>query len=155
MHGRIVIPIHNPNGELVAYAGRSIDGSEPRYKFPAGFHKSMELYNVHRVRDEVSVVLVEGFFDCMKVTQAGFPCVALMGSTMSNAQEEIIREHFAHVVLMLDGDEAGRGAAEEIADRLRRIVYQVDVVALPSGVQPDQLAGNELDQLLTSILVMR
>ena len=73
MHDRIVIPIHNPKGELVAYAGRSIDGSEPRYKFPAGFHKSMELYNVHRVRDEVSVVLVEGFFDCMKVTQAGFP----------------------------------------------------------------------------------
>ena len=43
MHDRIVIPIHNPKGELVAYAGRSIDGSEPRYKFPAGFHKSLEL----------------------------------------------------------------------------------------------------------------
>ena len=73
MHDRIVIPIHNPEGELVAYAGRSIDGSEPRYKFPAGFHKSLELFNLHRVRGEVSVVLVEGFFDCMKVTQAGFP----------------------------------------------------------------------------------
>jgi DNA primase len=60
------------------------------------------------VREEVSVVLVEGFFDCMKVTQAGFPCVALMGSTMSDAQEELIREHFAHVVVVLDGDEAKR-----------------------------------------------
>jgi DNA primase len=60
MHDRIVIPIHNSEGELVAYAGRSIDGSEPRYKFPAGFHKSLELFNLHRVRREVSVVLVEG-----------------------------------------------------------------------------------------------
>jgi DNA primase len=91
MHDRIVIPIHNREGELVAYAGRSIDGSEPRYKFPAGFHKSLELFNLHRVRGEVSVVLVEGFFDCMNVTQAGFPCVALMGSTMSKAQEELLR----------------------------------------------------------------
>jgi DNA primase len=151
MHGRIVIPIHNPKGELVAYAGRSIDGSEPRYKFPAGFHKSMELYNLHRVRDELSVVLVEGFFDCMKVTQAGFPCVALMGATMSNAQEELIREHFAHVVVMLDGDDAGRGASEGITDRLRRAVFQVDVVPLGDGIQPDQLSTDELHQLLSSV----
>ena len=150
MHDRIVIPIHNPKGELVAYAGRSIDGSEPRYKFPAGFHKSLELYNLHRVRDEVSVVLVEGFFDCMKVTQAGFPCVALMGSTISDAQEELTREHFAHVVVMLDGDEAGRGAAEGIVDRLRRIVFQVDIVTLTDGAQPDELLMDDLHRLLTS-----
>src|SRR5665213_1210875 len=97
MHDRIVIPIHNSEGELVAYAGRSIDGTEPRYKFPAGFHKSLELYNLHRVRGEVSVVLVEGFFDCMKVTQAGFPCVALMGASMSKAQEKLLGD-FGHVV---------------------------------------------------------
>jgi DNA primase len=155
MHDRIVIPIHNSKGELVAYAGRTIDGSEPRYKFPAGFHKSLELYSLHRVRDELSVVLVEGFFDCLKVMQAGFPCVALMGSTMSNAQEEIIREHFAHVVVMLDGDEAGRRASEEIADRLRRVVYQVEIVALDDGLQPDQLSSDELRHMLNSIPVMQ
>ena len=155
MHDRIVIPIHNSKAELVAYAGRTIDGSEPRYKFPAGFHKSLELFNVHRVRDELSVVLVEGFFDCMMVTQAGFPCVALMGSTMSDVQEEIIREHFAHVVVMLDGDEAGRGALEGIVDRLRRAIFQIDVVALADGVQPDSLSCDELCQLLNSFTVMQ
>src|SRR5581483_6500368 len=152
MHDRIVIPIHNAKGELVAYAGRSIDGSEPRYKFPAGFHKSTELYNLHRVRDELSVVLVEGFFDCMKVTQAGFPSIALMGSTMSNAQEELMRQHFAHVVVMLDGDEAGKTAAELVSDRLREIVYHVDVVELVDSVQPDQLSGNELYRVLNPTL---
>jgi DNA primase len=152
MHDRIVIPIHNAKGELVAFAGRTIDGSERRYKFPAGFHKSQELFNVHRVKEELSVVLVEGFFDCMKVTEAGFPCVALMGSTMSNSQEELIREHFAHVVVMLDGDEAGRGASTEITDRLRSGIYQLNVVELSENTQPDQLRTDELYSLLNSIL---
>ena len=155
MHDRIVIPIHNPEGELVAYAGRSIDGSEPRYKFPAGFHKSLELFNLHRVRGEVSIILVEGFFDCMKVTQAGYPSVALMGSTMSNAQEELIGKYFGNVIVMLDGDEAGREAAVGIADRLQRVVYQVQLVDLPQGVQPDQLSTDEVHRLLDRIPAMQ
>ena len=48
MLGRVVIPIHNQKGELIAYAGRSIDGTEPKYKFPAGFVKSAALFNLHR-----------------------------------------------------------------------------------------------------------
>ena len=152
MQNRFVIPIHNANGELVAYAGRSIDGSEPRYKFPAGFHKSLELFNLHRVKGELSVVLVEGFFDCMKVTQAGFPCVALMGSTMSKAQEQLIADHFAHVVVMLDGDEAGRVAAQQIAERLKQCIYQVDVVELPRDVQPDQLTESEISAVLAPVV---
>ncbi len=148
MHDRIVIPIHNSAGELVAYAGRSIDGSEPRYKFPAGFHKSLELFNLQRVKGEVSVVLVEGFFDCMKVTQAGYSCVALMGASMSKAQETLIGEYFGHVVVMLDGDEAGRDAAVGIADRLQRVVYQVQLVDLPQGLQPDNIADDELHRML-------
>ena len=146
MHDRIVIPIQNPAGELVAYAGRSIDRSEPRYKFPAGFHKSLELFNLHRVKGEVSVVLVEGFVDCMKVMQAGFPCVALMGASMSKAQEKLIG-------VMLDGDEAGRDAAVGIVDRLQRVVYQVQLVDLPQGVQPDNIADDELHRMLDWIPV--
>ncbi len=154
MHDRIVIPIHNRDGELVAYSGRAIDGSEPRYNFPAGFHKSLELFNLHRVRGETSIVLVEGFFDCMNVTQAGYPCVALMGSTMSKMQEKVL-EDFAHVVVMLDGDEAGRIAAEGIVDRLQRFLYKVDSVELPDGTQPDQLSADELHRLIDGMLVMK
>src|ERR1019366_9420159 len=86
MSGRIVIPIENEAGELVAYAGRSIDGSEPKYKLPAGFKKSQVLYNLGRALEEDSmgaVVLVEGFFDCIKVVQAERACVALMGCSLS------------------------------------------------------------------------
>lgn len=151
MAGRVVIPIHDEHGQLVAYAGRAIDNSEPKYKLPVGFHKSLVLYNLHRVADESSkrrvVVVVEGFFDCMKVTAAGFPCVALMGSSLSEAQGELLASHFKACWLMLDGDEAGRAAMVDIAGRLSRLMW-VRCAALPDGKQPDSMNAEEIKALL-------
>jgi len=151
MSGRIVFPIHNEKAELVAYAGRCIDDSEPKYKFPAGFHKAQVLFNFHRVLKAVGadrpIVLVEGFFDCMNVEAAGFPAVALMGCSLSAAQEQLLVSDFDRVIVMLDGDEAGRKAAGEISNRLvpRMFVRMVDV---GKDKQPDQLSSELLRQLL-------
>jgi DNA primase len=150
MAGRMVIPIENERGELVAYAGRSIDGSEPKYKLPAGFKKSQVLYNLARALEDDStgtVVLVEGFFDCMKVTEAEHACVALMGCSLSEEQESQLVAHFRQVVILLDGDEAGRKAVEEIAGRLVHKLW-VRVVDVPDGKQPDELPAEELQALL-------
>jgi DNA primase len=150
MSGRCVIPIHNERGELMAYAGRSIDGSEPRYKLPAGFRKSQEVYNLHRAiqTDQKGFIVVEGFFDCMKVHQAGYPfVVALMGSSLSGEQERLLVENASMVLLMLDGDEAGRKATEEIMIRLGRQVW-VKSVRVPDNKQPDQMTDGELEELL-------
>jgi len=149
MNGRIVIPIHNERGELVAYAGRAIDGSEPRYKLPAGFYKSLELFNVHRVM-EPEVILVEGFFDCMKVHQAGFPVVALMGSFLSEAQEELLVAKFERVIVMLDGDEAGRQATAECLTQLASRLW-VRAIIIPEGRQPDQLSEEELQTIFQGL----
>jgi DNA primase len=152
MSGRIVIPIENEVGELVAYAGRSIDGSEPKYKLPAGFKKSQVLYNLARALEETdgTVVLVEGFFDCMKVVQAEHVCVALMGCSLSAEQEARLVADFRQVVVMLDGDEAGRRAVTEIAGRLAHSVW-VRVVDVPDGKQPDQLQAEEVQELLGKV----
>jgi DNA primase len=75
-----------------------------------------------------------------------------MGRTMSKAQEALLAEHFGEVVLMPDGDEAGRAATEEIQKRLRRVVYKVTAVLLPDGVQPDQLSGDDIDLVLSEEL---
>jgi DNA primase len=153
MAGRIVIPIENERGELIAYAGRSIDGSEPKYKLPAGFKKSQVLYNLARAVEEGSttaVVLVEGFFDCMRVVQAEHVCVALMGCSLSEEQETQLVERFRHVAVMLDGDDAGRRAAVEIAARLAQKVW-VRAVEVPQGKQPDQLAIGEIRELLQGL----
>ena len=153
MQGRCVIPIHNGNGELVAYAGRAIDGSEPKYKFPVGFHKSLELYNVHRAIGEGNtrhrVVVVEGFFDCLNVSAAGFPCVALMGSSMSEAQEELLVRHFNVVCIMLDGDDAvGQQAASDcLITALGRRMWTW-APKLPEGKQPDMLTTEAIQALL-------
>ena len=94
MRDRIVIPIHNAEGLLVAYAGRTPgdppDGEE-KYKLPKGFHKSLEVFNLHRALQEdpdQPLYIVEGFFDCMKLWQSGLRrVVCLMGSSLSDAQE--------------------------------------------------------------------
>lgn len=150
MAGRVVIPICNENGELVAYAGRAIDGADPKYKLPAGFHKNQVVYNLHRVLPAHggTVVVVEGFFDCLRVWQSECNCaVALMGSSMSARQEELLARYFQYAILMLDGDVAGREAAANILPRLARHMF-VKLIELPDGKQPDQLPPEEIAALL-------
>jgi DNA primase len=154
MSGRVVVPIHNRASELVAYAGRSIDAMEPKYKLPAGFKKSAETFNLNRVialpnAARKHVIVCEGFFDCMKVHQAGLHAVvSLMGSSMSEAQERLLQQ-FVHVILFFDGDEAGREGARAIAARLTQYTF-VKVINLPDGKQPDQLSSDEIKTIIGS-----
>lgn len=153
---RIVIPIHNGKGELVAYAGRSLDPQEPnKYHFPPGFHKSLELFNLHRVTDEVEVlVIVEGFFGCMALHADGVDVIALMGCTMSEEQELLLKSRFSElpdIAIVLDGDKAGRENAMIIAGRLARWAF-VTIVELPEGKQPDSLTTEEKLNFLDPVL---
>ena len=150
LHHRVVFPVHDSNVQLVAYVGRSLDGSQPRYRFPPGFHKSQVVFNLHRAVREAAgcVLVVEGFFDCLHVHQAGYHnVVALMGLTLSEAQEQLLRERFPKLVLMLDGDEAGRRASQQLAARLKGKVL-LSIAEVPSGRQPDQLSSEEIGRIL-------
>jgi DNA primase len=153
LSGRIVIPIANAHGETVAYAGRALDGSLPKYKLPAGFRKGWELFNLHHASAPGSktVIVVEGYFDCLRVHQAGLPwVVALLGSSLSAEQEAALLERFDRVILLLDGDAAGRAASRTIALRLSERCL-VAVVSVPDGAQPDQLSRAAIQQLVSSI----
>jgi DNA primase len=148
--GRCVIPIRDEQSRLVAYAGRAVNGEEPKYRFPAGFRKSQVLFNLDRASetDGPNVIVVEGFFDALKVHQAGHPAVvALMGSSFSQRQSELLLSRFASVTLMLDGDEPGWHAAEHIVQLLTPKV-RVHQVELPNRVQPDQLSSAEINVLV-------
>lgn len=153
MSARCVIPISNERGELIAYAGRSIDGSEPKYKLPSGFKKSEVLFNLDRVlalppESQNPLIVVEGFFDCINVFQAGLPAVvALMGSSLSEAQEKLLSQ-FKQIILFLDGDEAGQTATGDIAARLISETF-VKVVRLSDGKQPDQLSSDQIKTALS------
>lgn len=150
LSGRIVIPIQNRNGAIVAYAGRTLKGELPKYRLPAGFQKGLELFNVHRAlaTGNKTVIVVEGYFDCMQVYQAGLPfVVALMGSCLSLQQERILLQCCERVILMLDGDQAGWVASEAIGARLSK-QCSVVLAHVPEGTQPDQLSSTTIRQLI-------
>ena len=148
MAGRVVVPIHDDNGFLVAYAGRSVDETDPKYRFPPRFRKSLVLFNLHRAVDHgESVVVVEGFFDCIRVHQAGLPCVvALMGCSLSIRQEALVQQHFREVILLLDGDKAGRSAAGAIAARLLSKL-STRLIEMADESQPDQMGADQIRRL--------
>ena len=145
MKGRVCIPIHNVDGELMAYAGRW-DGSEAelpegeeKYKFPKGFHKSLELFNLHRVKHCRHLIVVEGFFGAMRLHALRFPAVALMGSSLSDEQVALLHAHcpaLRFMTVLLDGDEPGRKAGDTVAARLAQS-WWTRIVHLADGFQPD------------------
>jgi DNA primase len=154
MADRIAIPIHNPQGEVVAYAGRF--PGEPsedtaKYKLPQGFRKSLELFNLDRAAKEPKdqpLVIVEGFFGCMNLWQHGHrKVVALMGSSMSQAQEELIRRHtdrHSQVIVLLDEDEAGRAGREDVAVKLSKFLFLTVHVFSEGKTQPEHLSAEEV-----------
>jgi DNA primase len=162
MADRIAIPIHNVKGEVVAYAGRFIGAPPegvPKYKLPPGFRKSQELFNIDRAikePPEVTTVIVEGFFGCMKLHQHGCSkVVALMGSTMSSAQEELIKgliDHRSQIIVMLDEDEAGRAGREDIATRLSKFCFVKVHSFDQEGQQPEDMSKEDVIQLFGGFL---
>ena len=157
MIGRIVIPIHNIQGEVVAYAGRwpgdPPDGT-PKYKLPTGFKKGQEVFNLDRAIKEMTerpLIIVEGFFDAIKLHQHGYRNVAaLMGSTMTAAQEDLIRRNTnanSHVVVMFDEDESGKAGREDIAARLSRFCFVKIHGFDQPDMQPEHLTAEEVQQL--------
>jgi DNA primase len=156
MAGRIAIPIHDPEGRLVAYAGRWVGPLEElpegkdKYELPGGFRKALELFNLNRVKSCRHLVAVEGFFGAIRLHGRRTPAVGLMGSHLSEEQVALLREHcpnLTHVTVMLDGDEPGRTAAIAVAGRLAEH-WWVRKAMLPDGAQPDTVGEADLARLL-------
>ena len=163
MQGRIAIPVHNENGELVAYAGRWIGEreppeGEPRYKLPMGFVKTAVLFNLHRTRElareKGDLIVTEGYFTVFKLFQCGIDnAVALMGAHLSEQQKELLVETLGaqgRVLLLFDDDEAGRAGSVKAAEELMDQLF-VKVAKLPDGaIQPDELSDEDLQRIVAA-----
>lgn len=148
MAGRIVVPIYNATGDLVAYAGRIVESSpdEPKWKMPPGYVKTLDLYNLQRAffqSDDSPLIIVEGFFDAIRIHQLGHrKVVALMGWHMSEEQERLIANRVKatdRIIIMLDEDEAGRESRPKIAGRLAGYASVHIHAFLEEGMQPDKI----------------
>jgi len=158
MTGRIAIPICNAEGAVMAYAGRFAgepDKDTEKYKLPPGFRKSLEIFNVERALREPkdqALVIVEGFFGCMLMHQHGHKkVIALMGSSMSEAQEKFIKEHTernSRIILVFDEDESGRAGREDIAIRLSKFAYIKTHVFAEEDYQAEDLTAEEVKALI-------
>ena len=156
MKGRIAIPIHDADGELVAYAGRWADDDVPedveKYLLPPKFRKTLVLFNLSRlVRPVEHVVVVEGYFGAMRLHGLGVPTVALMGSSIADEQVALLREAgVRRVSLMLDGDDPGRAAARSMLPSLARSFF-VRLCELPEDEQPDTVDEAVLFELVQPV----
>lgn len=157
LRGMIAVPIHDEEGALVAYAGRRLQAQaireEGKYKLPKNFKKQLVLYNFHRAvpfAAEHGLILVEGFFSVMKLYEAGLQnVVASMGTDLSEAQAELLGQA-REVVLLFDGDEAGRAGALAARTLLEGRV-PTRLVTLPENLEPEGLSAHELRWLLEGL----
>jgi DNA primase len=116
MSNRIVFPLFE-NGTLVGYAGRSVSDEDPKWKIGKGLVKSF-LYGLERCDPAKPVLLVESAWGVLWFYQQGGQAAAMLGSELTESQEECLKP-FTTVVVAMDNDETGKEAAEKICGRLR------------------------------------
>ncbi|MGR6835445.1 DNA primase [Syntrophomonas erecta] len=143
---RIIFPIQNHRGEVVGFGGRVLDASLPKYlNTPETelFSKRHNLYGLYQARQSIraqnSVLLVEGYMDCIKLYQAGVEnVVASLGTALTRDQGVLIRRYAEEVIILFDGDEAGQRETMRAIEVLAAEQLRIWVVSLPGGKDPDE-----------------
>ena len=142
---RLLFPILDQSGHTVGFGGRLLGPGEPKYLNSAEseiFAKGRTLYNLssarNAIRKEDKVIIVEGYFDALRLVDAGIEyVVAPMGTALTEQQAELIGKYTRHVFLLYDSDGPGQKATFRAADALLAKGHEVRVVTLPEGEDPD------------------
>jgi DNA primase len=142
---RIIFPIANESGKLVAFAGRALGDDQPKYlnspETPI-YTKSRVLYHLERAGSAIRrldlATLVEGYMDCIAVASAGFEnVVACCGTSLTESQVRLLGRYSRRVVVNYDPDSAGVAATERSLALLLEEGFQAQVLALPGKLDPD------------------
>lgn len=158
---RVIFPIHNWQGQSIAFAGRAMGDVQPKYlNSPESmlFHKSRTLYNLHQARPQIrkrqELVLFEGYMDVIKAWEAGVTsAVATMGTALTPEHAEAIRRLAERVIVVYDGDSAGQAAAFKSIPLLENVGCQVKIAMLPGGQDPDEyITANGSERFVREIV---
>jgi 5S rRNA maturation endonuclease (ribonuclease M5) len=122
----VTVPVHSPDGILLGFVGRSIEGKE--FKNSTGLPKSKTLFNINRVKTAEQVYVVESSFDAIRLDQVGLAAVATLGANVSSMQIELLQKYFNNIIVIADNDEAGGNMKKKLLDKLgsRVSVIQLD-----------------------------
>ena len=150
---RLIIPIQDERGRIVAFGGRAVDpDTQPKYlNSPETklFHKGMILFNGHRARKAAfeagTVIVTEGYLDAIAIWQAGLThVVATLGTAFTEDQIKRLWRYAPEPIVCFDGDRAGTAAAHRAVDRILPALEagrSFNFVFLPEGKDPDDLIG--------------
>ncbi len=147
---RLMFPIFDAMGKIVAFGGRVLDQSQPKYinspETPI-YTKGRHLYGLNLAKNssenktasEKRLILVEGYLDAIAMHQAGIDfAVAALGTAMTESQANLLRKYADHIIVSFDADAAGQTAALKSLDILTSRGLKVSVLQVPDGKDPDE-----------------
>ena len=161
--GRLMIPIRDPRGRVIAFGGRILGEGEPKYLNSPDtplFDKGRTLYNLDKCspasRQTGRVIVVEGYMDVIAIAQAGFAdAVAPLGTALTEQQIQMLWRMTEKPLLCFDGDAAGQKAALRAALRALPLLkpgHSLQFVTLPDGQDPDDLVKKSGPKALAALL---
>jgi DNA primase len=157
---RIMFPIHDLAGRVIAFGGRSIDNNEPKYinssETPI-YTKGEHLYGLHQARRAIvrdkRALLTEGYLDVVALHQFGFDrAVGVLGTALTHSQVKRLSGFCSRVDLVFDGDQAGRKAAVRATEMFLARGLHCSVVALPDGEDVDSLLHGQGPDALRAMI---
>lgn len=146
---RLMVPTYATTGEVIAFGGRALGYAEPKYLNTATtpvYTKGRHLFALNTARraaqSDLTLIVVEGYLDCIALHQAGFEnAVAALGTSFTQEQAAELKKYAEYVFLCFDGDAAGNAAATKAVDIASKTIEHagsaVRVVLLPAGEDPD------------------
>jgi DNA primase len=151
---RVIFPIRDIRGRTIAFGGRVLDDSKPKYlNSPETklFHKSDTLYGLYEARQASRsldrVLVVEGYMDVVALAQYGIDfAVATLGTALTGQHFDRLSRQTAQVIVCFDGDKAGRTAAKRALDTMLPFLndeFSIRFLFLPDGHDPDSLVRDE------------
>ena len=159
---RVMFPLYDEFGKVVGFSGRVYKAQDKNSKYMNSpesdiFIKGKTLYNYHRAKEAVRqagfVYINEGFMDVIAMHRAHHDnCIALMGTALTKDHLRMLKRMTRTIHLCLDGDMAGQAAAMKSSDLLTSQGFEVKIVLLPDGRDPDEILSTEGIEGLDAVL---
>lgn len=145
---RVMTPIIDVRGNFIAFGGRVLDDSKPKYINTSDtlvYKKTNEVFGLNYAKDsgKDSLILCEGYMDVIAMHQAGFTnAVAGCGTALTNEQVRLLSRYAKEIILVYDNDEAGQKALNKAISLFDQVDVKISIPTLSGGKDPDEIIKN-------------
>lgn len=145
---RVMTPIIDVRGNFIAFGGRVLDDSKPKYINTSDtlvYKKTNEVFGLNYAKDsgKDSLILCEGYMDVIAMHQAGFTnAVAGCGTALTNEQVRLLSRYAKEIILVYDNDEAGQKALNKAISLFDQVDIKISIPTLSGGKDPDEIIKN-------------